>query len=99
MGGLVYSAFAFSLHYRSLMKIDRAYALGMSGGNGWQRLFEGTSWQGAFDVKPHADDDYDALAGNSEDFSERESSDLEMETDLEASWKSGTSVRLSTSRR
>ena len=31
------------------MRIDRAFALGVSGGNGWQRLFEGTGLQFFFD--------------------------------------------------
>ncbi|PQE07679.1 putative IPT1 Mannosyl diphosphorylinositol ceramide synthase protein [Rutstroemia sp. NJR-2017a BVV2] len=52
LGGLAYSAFAFSLFYRGLQKIDRAYATGVSGGNGWQRLWEGTRLQYWFDGKP-----------------------------------------------
>lgn len=52
LGGLIYSAFAFSFFYRSLGRIDRAFATGVSGGNGWQRLFEGTGLQFWFDHKP-----------------------------------------------
>lgn len=52
LGGLAYSAFAFMMFYRSLGRMDKAYAFGGSGGNGWQRLFEGTKLQYAFDEKP-----------------------------------------------
>src|ERR1700712_2827857 len=51
LGGLAYSAFVFSIFFRSLVRIDRAYAFGVSGGNGWQRLFHGTVLQGLFDGK------------------------------------------------
>jgi hypothetical protein len=52
LGGLIYSAFAFSIFYRSLQRIDKAYTVGVSGGNGWQRLWEGTRFQFLFDGKP-----------------------------------------------
>ena len=45
----MYSAFVFSLFSQCLQRIDRAYVLGISGGNGWQRLFEGTRLQGFID--------------------------------------------------
>lgn len=83
MGGLIYSAFAFSMFYRSLAHIDRAYAFGSSGGSGWQRLFEGTSWQRVFDGK--AKGGYDVLGGDSTESSGRTSEEMEMESDLEAS--------------
>lgn len=65
LGGLAYSAFAFSFFYRSLGKIDRAYATGVSGGNGWQRLFEGTRLQYLFDRKPERG--YTVVMSGSED--------------------------------
>ncbi|KAH8799694.1 hypothetical protein F5884DRAFT_114050 [Xylogone sp. PMI_703] len=52
LGGLIYSTFAFLLFHKSLQRADKAYALGVSGGNGWQRLWEGTSLQYFFDRKP-----------------------------------------------
>jgi len=82
LGGLIYSAFVFSCFYRSLIHIDRAYAFGSSGGNGWQRLFDGTSWQHAFDRTQ--DRGYDVLVASSEDSSARMS--VEVGKDLEASW-------------
>lgn len=53
LGGLIYSAFAFSLFYRSLQRCDRAYLRGMSGGNGWERLWEGTKLQSIFEKGRH----------------------------------------------
>ncbi|KAH6679541.1 hypothetical protein B0J14DRAFT_473089 [Halenospora varia] len=64
LGGLAYSAFAFSMFYRSLGRMDKAYTFGESGGNGWQRLFEGTKLQYAFDGKP--DVGYEAVTGTPE---------------------------------
>lgn len=89
MGGLVYSAFAFSFSYRSLGRIDRAYATGVSGGNGWQRLFEGTRLQFWFDHRPEKG--YMVVMGSSEDGeSGRTSVDDAMrenrQGDLEAAW-------------
>lgn len=49
LGGLAYTATAFSLFYRSLQRIDRAYLNGVSGENGWQRLWEGTRLAYVFD--------------------------------------------------
>lgn len=89
LGGLAYSAFAFSFFYRSLGRIDRAYATGVSGGNGWQRLFEGTKLQYLFDMGPERG--YTIVMEDSEsDQSGRTS--LEQvwrehgERDLEAAW-------------
>jgi hypothetical protein len=97
LGGLVYSAFVFSCFYRSLVHIDRAYAFGTSGGNGWQRLFEGTSWQGFFDGR--GSKVYTVLEGTSEDSSDgssqRPSSDVELEKDVEASWVKEMGVMVS----
>jgi hypothetical protein len=89
LGGLIYSAFVFSVFYRSLVRIDRAYALGISGGNSWQRLFERTSLQCLFDGK--ADGGYTMVMESSEDgYSARTSLEaLESEDrtdDLEAAW-------------
>lgn len=52
LGGLVYSSAAYSMFYRSLQRIDKAYAMGVSGDNGWQRLWAGTRLQYWFDKKP-----------------------------------------------
>lgn len=93
LGGLIYSGFAFSCFYKSLVLIDRAYAFGSSGGNGWQRLFEGTSWAHAFDGKQNKG--YDALGDSSEGSSERTSSELELDEDLEAGWAKEAGVRVS----
>jgi len=89
LGGLIYSAFVFSFFYRSLQRIDRAYATGVSGGNGWQRLFEGTRLQFLFDYKPEKG--YVVVMGSSEDGeSGRTSVDEavreQREGDLEAAW-------------
>lgn len=91
LGGLVYSSLAFSLFYPSLGKLDRAYAHGSSGGNGWQRLFEGTSLRDAFGKAP----DREAYRG--EDWvgmkrrgsSEGLISEQVEEEDLEALWTEG----------
>lgn len=68
------------------MRVDRAFALGVSGGNGWQRLFEGTRLQCFFDKKPERG--YDLVMQSSEDgFSGRTSSENEhREDDLESAW-------------
>ncbi|KUJ23129.1 PAP2-domain-containing protein [Mollisia scopiformis] len=89
LGGLLYSAFAFSFFYRSLGRIDRAYATGVSGGNGWQRLFEGTRLQFWFDHRPEKG--YMAVMESSENGeSGRTSIEVVMrersEGDLEAAW-------------
>jgi hypothetical protein len=89
LGGLIYSAFAFSIFYRSLVRIDKAYAFGVSGGNGWQRLFEGTRLQFAFDRKPEKG--YEVVMEDSIDgHSERTSADQMVrdhrEDDLESAW-------------
>lgn len=75
------------------MQVDRAYALGSSGGNGWQRLFEGTSWVHAFDSKQNKG--YSALGNNSEGSSERTSLELEMDEDLESGWAKEAGVTVS----
>lgn len=89
LGGLVYSAFAFSLFFRSLGRIDKAYAYGVSGGNGWQRLFKGTRLQFVFDHKPEKG--YDIVMESSADESSVRSSVDDMvnrgrENDLESAW-------------
>jgi hypothetical protein len=89
LGGLVYSAFVFSIFYRSLVPIDRAYTLGVSGGNGWQRLFEDTKLQYFFDGKPESG--YEVVMKESIDGeSTRTSLDQlvhdRREDDLEAAW-------------
>ena len=89
LGGLLFSAFVFSIFYRSLQRIDRAYALGFSGGSGWQRLFKGTRLQSWFDGEEEMG--YEMVLETSEDgWSERTSIDgmerEEMTGDLEAAW-------------
>lgn len=72
------------------MRMDRAYACGISGGNGWQRLFEGTRLQYAFDRKP--EQRYEGVpadySGDEENC--RTSTDghgnMRRETDLESAW-------------
>lgn len=71
------------------MRVDRAYALGVSGENGWQRLFQGTRLQFFFDGKPERG--YEMVMESSEDgWSGRTSVDAiasEVRTDdLEAAW-------------
>jgi len=90
LGGFVYSAFVFSIFYRSLQRIDKAYAFGISGGNGWQRLFAGTKLQYFFDRKP--EDGYDiVLEDSSHDGASGRGSVDEMvnsgrQADLESAW-------------
>jgi len=88
LGGLLYSAFVFSIFYRSLVRIDKAYAFGVSGGNGWQRLFEGTRLQYAFDTQPEKD--YELVMGSDSSTDEESvGSSIEQERrdgDLEAAW-------------
>ena len=88
LGGLIYSAFTFSIFYRSLVRIDRAFALGVSGGNGWQRLFEGTRLQGVFDGK--VERGYEMVLEDSDGWSGRTSVeamvDEQRTDDLEAAW-------------
>ncbi|PQE05233.1 putative IPT1 Mannosyl diphosphorylinositol ceramide synthase protein [Rutstroemia sp. NJR-2017a BBW] len=96
LGGLAYSAFAFSLFYRGLQKIDRAYATGVSGGNGWQRLWEGTRLQYWFDGKPEQRgyemvleeqrERGDADADADKEFAMEERSWSSMESRLESEW-------------
>jgi hypothetical protein len=87
LGGLVYSAFVFSIFYRSLARIDKAYAFGVSGGNGWQRLFEGTRLQYAFDTQPEKDYELVMASDSSVDSeSPRRSVDGRRDGDLEAAW-------------
>lgn len=99
LGGLIYSAGVFSIFYRSLQRIDKAYAFGVSGGNGWQRLFEGTRLQYWFDKKPekgyevvmdnHGDGEYVRMSVDQAVRDHREG-DLESAwvSDLGATWKS-----------
>jgi hypothetical protein len=69
--------------------MDKAYAFGVSGDNGWQRLFEGTMLRDLFDWKPQKRYDYfmDSTIG---DHAPRRSNDTMVfgrnEEDLEASW-------------
>lgn len=88
LGGLVYSAFVFSIFYKSLGRIDKAYAFGVSGGNGWQRLFEGTRLQYAFDNEPEKDYEL-ILASDSSTDGESDAAGGEQgrrDRDLEAAW-------------
>lgn len=76
--------------------MDKAYAFGVSGGNGWQRLFEGTRLQYAFDTQPEKDyelvmasdmsTDEESARGSSTE--ERRNGDLESAwvQDLGATW-------------
>ncbi|KAL3421969.1 pap2 superfamily protein [Phlyctema vagabunda] len=90
LGGLTYSAFVFSLFSRSLIRMDRAYATGVSGGNGWQRLWEGTILQYAFDKAP--EQRYESVPINNlgEDPNCRTSMDahgnVRRDEDLESAW-------------
>jgi len=89
LGGLVYSALAFSIFFRSLVRIDKAYAFGVSGGNGWQRLFEGTRLQFVFDHKPEKG--YDIVMESSLDSESIRTSVDDMvnrgrQDDLESAW-------------
>jgi len=89
LGGLVYSAFVFSIFYRSLVRIDRAYSAGVSGGNGWQRLFEGTRLQYVFDDKPELGYEVvlnDSIDGQSARTSIEQIVQEHGEEDLEAAW-------------
>lgn len=91
LGGLIYSAFVFSIFYRSLQRIDKAYAFGVSGGNGWQRLFEGTRLQFWFDRKP-GKGGYEVVIGEQDGEAMRMSVDQavreDREGELEANWVS-----------
>ena len=98
LGGLIYSAAVFSIFYRSLGRMDKAYVTGVSGGNGWQRLFEGTRLQYIFDRRPEIkgnyiqledSDGYDRRASVDQLLQERRSSDLESAwvNDMGLSWK------------
>ncbi len=85
LGGLIYSAFAFSLFYTSLAKIDKLYGSGVSGGNGWQRLFEGTRLQYTFDRMPEVG--YNVLLVESGDEeSGRLSFEMTGSKEVESSW-------------
>jgi len=89
LGGLVYSAFAFSIFFRSLVRIDKAYAFGVSGGNGWQRLFEGTRLQYIFDYKQEKGYDIlmeDSLSGDSIRTSVDDMVNRGRQNDLESAW-------------
>jgi len=78
--------------------MDKAYVTGVSGGNGWQRLFEGTRLQYIFDRRPEIkgnyiqledSDGYDRRASVDQLLQERRSSDLESAwvNDMGLSWK------------
>lgn len=65
--------------------MDKAYALGISRGNGWQRLFENTRLQHIFDGKAG----YEAVFTSSEDGSDFDMQEREKEdsdSDLERGW-------------
>lgn len=85
LGGLAYSALAFSFFFVSLGKADRLYASGMAGKNGWQRLFEGTILEGLFERNPRGLG-YASLRLDSSDGDSEEGSDVMMDGDLERSW-------------
>jgi len=85
--------------------MDKAYALGVSGGNGWQRLFEGTILQHAFDgksdyqvVHESSDDEEYFSRSTSGEMEERSSSDVEAQrpNDLQDSWRSKQPTQRST---
>ncbi|CZT51276.1 probable IPT1 Mannosyl diphosphorylinositol ceramide synthase [Rhynchosporium secalis] len=86
LGGLAYSAAAYSMFYRSLQKMDKAYSTGISGGNGWQRLWEGTRLQYWFDGKPGRG--YEVVMEDREDgeYTRMSVDDAVRERDLESSW-------------
>ncbi|KAH6711105.1 hypothetical protein BKA61DRAFT_677736 [Leptodontidium sp. MPI-SDFR-AT-0119] len=89
LGGLIYSAAAYSIFYRSLQRIDKAYVMGVSGDNGWQRLFEGTRLQYWFDKKPEKG--YEVVIGDQGDgeyvrMSVDEAIRNHRERDLESAW-------------
>lgn len=89
LGGLIYAALGVSIFYRSLARIDRAYATGVSGGNGWQRLFGGTRMQYVFDAKPELG--YELVSEESTDGESQRTSVDQMvrrnkDGDLEAAW-------------
>ena len=62
--------------------------MGVSGGTGWQRLFEGTRLQRVFDHEREKEENYFMLE-DSDGFSGRTSEDLEAAwvNDLGVSWK------------
>ena len=89
LGGLAYSAFAFSIFYRSLQRMDKAYATGASGENGWQRLFEGTRLQYLFDKR--TEKGYVSVMGDRDDgeygrLSVDDAIRNHRERDLESAW-------------
>lgn len=51
LGGLVYSAFAFTLFQSCISKKEREFEQGISGNTAWRRLFEGTMIEHVFDTK------------------------------------------------
>jgi hypothetical protein len=95
LGGLIYSAAVFSIFYRSLGRMDRAYAMGVSGGNGWQRLWEGTRLQYIFDRKPEREGNY-ILLEDSNGHEERASVERLLQDrrrdDLESAWVNDVGV-------
>ncbi|KAG9246645.1 hypothetical protein BJ878DRAFT_496256 [Calycina marina] len=87
LGGLAYSAAAFSIFYRSLGRMDKAYIMGVSGGNGWQRLFEGTRLQYFFDWEPSKTETYIQLQHSCGSMSSTEEMvSRENSNDLESVW-------------
>ncbi|TVY67521.1 Inositol phosphorylceramide synthase catalytic subunit AUR1 [Lachnellula suecica] len=75
-------------HWRidlSLGRIDKAYALGFSGGNGWQRLFEGTRLQYVFDWQPEKEYELVRASDTSSDGDSSPEPGRRSE-DLEAAW-------------
>ncbi|PBP25692.1 hypothetical protein BUE80_DR003396 [Diplocarpon rosae] len=90
LGGLIYSAAVFSIFYRSLQRIDKAYTTGVSGGNGWQRLFYGTRLQFWFARSPETSYEAVSLDDHGDGEFVRMSVDQAVRThreeDLESAW-------------
>ncbi|RDW85729.1 putative IPT1 [Coleophoma crateriformis] len=89
LGGLALAAAVFSIFYRGLVRMDRAYAMGVSGNNGWQRLWADTPLQYFFDRQP--EQRYEGVPMSHEgDGSSRTSMDahgnVRRDDDLESAW-------------
>jgi mannosyl-inositol-phosphoceramide inositolphosphotransferase len=89
LGGLLYPAFMVSFFHRSLARIDKAYASGVSGGNGWYRLSGGTKLQYMFNERPELG--YRLVLENNTDGESQQTSAEQMvrenrEADVEAAW-------------
>lgn len=51
LGGLVYSAFAFTLFQSFISTKEREFEAGTSGNTAWARLFKGTRLEHVFDTE------------------------------------------------